>query len=126
MAGRLALGTKVLLGFNQSPAEELGPVAIDRDPRRERVLRSQHPPRHAQPVPRSIFRQGGKEGWCRGIDPITLIQKVASPVNPGDSLLGGRQLAVNWRPGRGQDGVSLGPQPGLLGALDLTSGVESR
>ncbi len=41
MAGRLALGSEVLLRFHQSPAEELGPVAVDRNPRRERIVRSQ-------------------------------------------------------------------------------------
>ena len=38
MAGRLALGAEVFLGLDEPDAEELGPVAVDRDAGRQRVL----------------------------------------------------------------------------------------
>ena len=65
MAGELALGAEVLLGLDDPDAEELGPVAVDRHPGRQRVLRVDQPLRQRQPVHRRARRAGGGAPWAR-------------------------------------------------------------
>ncbi len=58
MAGRLALGAEIFLGLDEARAEDLSPVAVDRHPSRERVLRIDQPSRQPQPVRRRPADKG--------------------------------------------------------------------
>ncbi len=61
MAVWLPLGAEIFLRLDQAPAEELSPVPVDRDPRRQGILGNKEPERDSQSVSRGIPGQGRKE-----------------------------------------------------------------
>src|SRR6266540_3764692 len=57
MRGETALKAEVVFGFDQPAAEELLPLAVDRDASGQRVLRAREPLREVEP--RQSWRAGG-------------------------------------------------------------------
>jgi hypothetical protein len=71
MARAFSLHAEILRRFDDPDAEELLPVAVDRHPRRQRMLRREKPSRQGKPVRFRIGRErrqrrGRARGYFRG------------------------------------------------------------
>ena len=134
MGGKLALITKVLLGFHETPAKEGGPGAVHHHPGGEWLITADQPAGEAQAVRRGAGRQGVQHAEHAGFHPVHRLGELSAVMEEsGAGILrgpllhdqrgeGGRGLAelVDFLAGSGQFGSleqELLLQGGPLGRL---------